>query len=624
MANKLDINCPVIDLDNYEIRSVINSNSSCTSLEATDKNTRKRVIIECDLEKKQEIINIINISNMGIQGIVPVIGYILPLSKKEKRESKYFDFKVGDKSEDLTGFITVREFYNNGSLEGVIIPFLRQIKSIKIRPNPTNISKIIFGIAAIMRNLHSNKVIHGDLNLKNILLDDRLEPIIQIIRSSDESETDNILIDSPYYMAPERIDNDEDFNLNFPVDVFSYAIILYQMFEPNLVFEGQKQQLLNRQHSKITRLISNGARLNRTKSIPDHYWELIQNCWKQEPEERYAFNEIVAILKNDKFAIEGTDLNQLHEYQSRIVENELQRMEKRLKLYDEFFSYPKLDETKLYIEDEDNYELVDEIKGKDTRTTNYLVIDNRNSQKNIKKVLNLTKDSTLYNQAKKSIEENEKEYLINYPCFIQIYGIELQSNDKNIITFFSDSYDISLFDFLQGEKKNYIFSPTLKVRMVIEIVHAMRFLHRNKILYNFLNLKSILLNSVYDVKIENVGFQRTINICDDPSESSFVYNDKTSKKDVDSFGRILYSIFTGTILSDIEVLPKVKNSDLISQQCIDLINECTQNNYYKRPSFDKILDDIRNNEYKLISYFDPAIIQRRDNELEYLENHMTI
>ena len=86
----------------------------------------------------------------------------------------------------------------------------------------------------------------------------------------------------------------------------------------------------------------------------------------------------------------------------------------------------------------------------------------------------------------------------------------------------------------------------------------------------------------------------------------------------------MYSIFTGTILSDIEVLPKVKNSDLISQQCIDLINECTQNNYYKRPSFDKILDDIRNNEYKLISYFDPAIIQRRDNELEYLENHMTI
>lgn len=45
-------------------------------------------------------------------------------------------------------------------------------------------------------------------------------------------------------------------------------------------------------------------------------------CWKQNPEDRPTFNEIVEILKNDKYALEEfgkkTNLDQLHEYQKRI------------------------------------------------------------------------------------------------------------------------------------------------------------------------------------------------------------------------------------------------------------------------------------------------------------------
>lgn len=45
-------------------------------------------------------------------------------------------------------------------------------------------------------------------------------------------------------------------------------------------------------------------------------------CWKQNPDERPTFSEIVEILKHDKFAIEEfemrTNLDELHEYQNRI------------------------------------------------------------------------------------------------------------------------------------------------------------------------------------------------------------------------------------------------------------------------------------------------------------------
>lgn len=50
--------------------------------------------------------------------------------------------------------------------------------------------------------------------------------------------------------------------------------------------------------------------------------ELIQKCWKQNPSERLTFEEIVNILKDEKYALEEygmkTDLDDLHEYQERI------------------------------------------------------------------------------------------------------------------------------------------------------------------------------------------------------------------------------------------------------------------------------------------------------------------
>lgn len=44
-------------------------------------------------------------------------------------------------------------------------------------------------------------------------------------------------------------------------------------------------------------------RPDRPENIPDHYWELIQLCWKEKPEELPTFEEITKLLKSDKFAL---------------------------------------------------------------------------------------------------------------------------------------------------------------------------------------------------------------------------------------------------------------------------------------------------------------------------------
>jgi hypothetical protein len=63
-----------------------------------------------------------------------------------------------------------------------------------------------------------------------------------------------------------------------------------------------------------------GARFTRKPGIPDAIWELIEICWKQNPEERPTFSRIVDMMKSsDRYVLDGSDLSEYHEYQERRV-----------------------------------------------------------------------------------------------------------------------------------------------------------------------------------------------------------------------------------------------------------------------------------------------------------------
>lgn len=102
------------------------------------------------------------------------------------------------------------------------------------------------------------------------------------------------------FYSPERFEGIKDC---FQSDVYSYAVILYLMFE-------------NRLYSTKKNIV------NMRNIIPEHYWELITKCMKENPCERPSFDQIIDILKDDSFALDEfgmkTDLNKLHEYQNRI------------------------------------------------------------------------------------------------------------------------------------------------------------------------------------------------------------------------------------------------------------------------------------------------------------------
>ena len=67
--------------------------------------------------------------------------------------------------------------------------------------------------------------------------------------------------------------------------------------------------------------IAKGERPVGPENIPDHYWELIQQCWKQDLEERPTFEEITELFKNDKYAFNEygmkTNLDELHHIKTK-------------------------------------------------------------------------------------------------------------------------------------------------------------------------------------------------------------------------------------------------------------------------------------------------------------------
>lgn len=71
------------------------------------------------------------------------------------------------------------------------------------------------------------------------------------------------------------------------------------MFALKIQFNKQVKSI-----DQYERNIIRGQRPKRPDLISDPYWELIQKCWKQNPDERISFDEIVEELKSDKFAIE--------------------------------------------------------------------------------------------------------------------------------------------------------------------------------------------------------------------------------------------------------------------------------------------------------------------------------
>ena len=104
-------------------------------------------------------------------------------------------------------------------------------------------------------------------------------------------------------MAPECLQN---FDYSYPVDVYSYGIVLYETFIEKSAYSDE--QLFD-QPWKIPQFVIEGKRLERPDEMPDNYWALIEQCWQQEPEDRPLFPQIYATLASWGLDICNTEMS---------------------------------------------------------------------------------------------------------------------------------------------------------------------------------------------------------------------------------------------------------------------------------------------------------------------------
>lgn len=266
----------------------------------------KELPIGLTFDQQQMIVSEIQIlSQTKHPATLSLLGFVLPKNEKER-----------------IGIIT--PFMKNGSLQQALTNDAHE------HPidgwNATKKSINLFGIAAGMLHLHSRSppICHRDLKAANVLLNDNLEPCIcDFGVSRIVADLMQTVVGTPLYMAPEILDG-SDINYTTSVDVYAYALVMYSFFVgAGRWYLDNNNPVPNGRYYTIYAHITAGKRYKKLDNIPDMIWDLIQQCWAQNPDNRPSFSDIIRALMDspEAWVFPGTDIPELQRYMLRITDS---------------------------------------------------------------------------------------------------------------------------------------------------------------------------------------------------------------------------------------------------------------------------------------------------------------
>ena len=150
-------------------------------------------------------------------------------------------------------------------------------------------------IAKGVHHLHQHGVLHRDLKSACALHFEK-EGIIKIggfgsPQFLDHTTTVSMPWGSPRWRAPEFFDG-VDRKINQRSDVFSYGMVLYEIFAHKLPFHDRSRHM-------AVDAVRDGKRPPIPPEAPLYIQQLMQSCWKHNPHDRPTFGEILQVGYSD-------------------------------------------------------------------------------------------------------------------------------------------------------------------------------------------------------------------------------------------------------------------------------------------------------------------------------------
>ncbi len=181
----------------------------------------------------------------------------------------------------------VMELVNGPSLENLIA---------KAELTMPQVISIALQICRAMEYAHAQGIIHRDLSLRNIMLDEddtdsaRVKildfGLVKLVYSGVQT-TGNAMMGTPAYMAPEQV-------LGRPtdgkVDIWAFGVGLYRILTGEMPFRGEHP-------AALMYSIVNDSDLVFTESTPAAMRDMLAQCLAKDPGQRPGFDELTAELE---------------------------------------------------------------------------------------------------------------------------------------------------------------------------------------------------------------------------------------------------------------------------------------------------------------------------------------